>query len=106
MKTWTRAQREAPISIGLRVPVQETKMIHHSGWLVVSSAQDFMPWINKHFVDPSSSKLPEKYNIKFGVGMIDESHEEYFKQTGRGKIIYDIPTNRPYLWEYSGTTFS
>jgi len=82
------------------------KETHHSGWLVISSAQDFTPWINKHFTRSSQPKGP-KYNIEFGIAMIDESHEEYFKQTGRGKVLYDIPsTNQPFLWGHSGTPFS
>jgi hypothetical protein len=91
---------------------------HHSGWLVVSSAQDFMPWVNKHFTGVSiatpsktplktPSKTAKKYNIEFGIAMIDESHEEYFKQTGRGKVLYEMPSaNQPFLWGYSGTPFS
>jgi hypothetical protein len=47
------------------------KDTHHSGWLVVSSASDFMPWIDKHFKSASLSKGPKKYNIEFGIAMID-----------------------------------
>ncbi|PVH73085.1 hypothetical protein DL98DRAFT_58600 [Cadophora sp. DSE1049] len=42
--------------------------------------------------------------------MIDECHEEYFKNSGRAKILADIPrfnnSVRPFVWGYSGTPFS
>jgi hypothetical protein len=42
--------------------------------------------------------------------MIDECHEEYFKNKGRAQILTNLPTSnntvRPFVWGYSGTPFS
>lgn len=42
--------------------------------------------------------------------MIDECHEEYFRNKGRAKILIDLPRAnhnvRPFLFGYSGTPFS
>ncbi|KAH7308852.1 hypothetical protein BKA65DRAFT_174981 [Rhexocercosporidium sp. MPI-PUGE-AT-0058] len=49
-------------------------------------------------------------SLIFGIAMIDECHEEYFKNTGRAKILTDLPRFnsdvRPFLFGYSGTPFS
>ncbi len=46
----------------------------------------------------------------FGIAMIEESHEEYFKKKGRAQILTNLPTwsssLRPFVWGYSGTPFS
>ena len=48
--------------------------------------------------------------LVFGIAMIDESHEEYFKNKGRAEILTKLPTAntsvRPFCWGYSGTPFS
>ncbi|KAL5317120.1 hypothetical protein ACEPPN_014214 [Leptodophora sp. 'Broadleaf-Isolate-01'] len=49
-------------------------------------------------------------SLIFGIAMIDECHEEYFKNSGRAKILTDLPRFnndvRPFLFGYSGTPFS
>ncbi|KAE9363422.1 hypothetical protein N431DRAFT_357289 [Stipitochalara longipes BDJ] len=49
-------------------------------------------------------------SLIFGIAMIDECHEEYFKNKGRAQILTNLPTCntmiRPFVWGYSGTPFS
>jgi hypothetical protein len=49
-------------------------------------------------------------SLIFGIAIIDECHEEYFKNSGRAKVLTDLPrlnnTVQPYVWGYSGTPFS
>ncbi|KAG4441047.1 hypothetical protein IFR05_003455 [Cadophora sp. M221] len=49
-------------------------------------------------------------SLIFGIAMIDECHEENFKNSGRAKILTDLPRFnndvRPFLFGYSGTPFS
>src|ERR1700712_5526955 len=57
-----------------------------------------------------SWKAGTRCSLIFGIAMIDESHEEYFKNKGRAGILTKLPrqnnTVRPFLWGYSGTPFS
>lgn len=92
---------------------QERAEPYQSGWLVVTTAASYKDWIKtfdyKFQVKGQDGKMKQttKSGIVFGIAMIDESHEEYFKQAGRGKVLYDLPsTNQPFLWGYSGTPFS
>lgn len=45
--------------------------------------------------------------LVFGIAMIDEAHESYFKGKGRGAILDSLPTSNsevtPFLWGYTGT---
>lgn len=86
---------------------------YQSGWLVITTAGSYKDWIKKfdHKVqvkgEDGKLKATIRSQIVFGIAMIDESHEEYLKQTGRGKILLDLPsTNQPFVWGYSGTPFS
>ncbi|KAL2069359.1 hypothetical protein VTL71DRAFT_15697 [Oculimacula yallundae] len=49
-------------------------------------------------------------SLIFGIAMIDECHENYFKNSGRAKILTDLPrfnsNVRPFLFGYSGTPVS
>ncbi|KAK0110191.1 hypothetical protein ONS95_002842 [Cadophora gregata] len=49
-------------------------------------------------------------SLVFGIAMIDECHEAYIKNSGRAKVLVDLPrfnnSVRPFVWGYSGTPFS
>lgn len=91
----------------------DTPHERQSGWLVLTTAKTFKDWIKKFEYKGQVQgkdgkwKTGTRHQIVFGLAMIDESHEEYFKQTGRGKVLADLPSvNQPFLWGYSGTPFS
>ena len=86
---------------------------NHSGWLVLTTLLNYRDWIKKFeykgqvLGSDGTWKLGTRYQIVIGIAMIDESHEEYLKGTGRGKVLHDLPgAQKPFLWGYSGTPFS
>jgi hypothetical protein len=91
---------------------------YHEGYLLLTTKESY-PKFSKGFDyegqvhDPKNLgewKKGTRNSLIFGIAMIDESHEEYFKNSGRGGILANLPTAsnsvRPFLWGYSGTPFS
>ena len=101
-----------------RMTMRNESENHQSGYLLLTTIHSFKDTIKKFelkgykdamktFGPSKKGKAPDKYKIIFGIAMIDESHEEYFKETGRGKVLCDLPSrNQPFVWGYSGTPFS
>ncbi|PBP28226.1 SNF2 family protein [Diplocarpon rosae] len=92
---------------------------HHEGILLLTTKDNYPKSMKKYFEsagqvhDPKSPgewKSGTRNSLIFGIAMIDESHEEYFRNKGRAKILTELPRHnhavRPFLWGYSGTPFS
>lgn len=94
---------------------------YQDGYLILTTKENF-PKLAEHFKvkgqvkDPKKPKGPDEWQsgtrigLVFGIAMIDESHEEYFKGKGRGAILAKLPTYNcdvtPFIWGYSGTPIS
>ena len=91
---------------------------YHEGYLLLTTKETY-PKFAKKFETNGQVRDPKKGGewksgtrscLIFGIGMIDESHEEYFKNKGRAQILTNLPTwnnsVRPFVWGYSGTPFS
>jgi SNF2-related domain len=84
------------------------------GWLILTTKENFPNWAkNFHYdglvkVDGTDTwKKGKRVNLVFGIAMIDECHEDLTRNTGRNKILLDLPqANEPFLWGYSGTPIS
>jgi hypothetical protein len=92
---------------------------HHEGYLLLTTKESYPKYEEKKFQKEGQihdSKKPGEWKkgtrtaIIFGIAMIDESHEEYFKNKGQAKILTDLSRSnsnvRPFMWGYSGTPFS
>ncbi|CAL3964343.1 hypothetical protein PZA11_001725 [Diplocarpon coronariae] len=92
---------------------------HHEGVLFLTTKDNYPKSMKKYFESagqvhdpkrPGAWKSGTRNSLIFGIAMIDESHEEYFRNKGRAKILTDLPRQnnavRPFLWGYSGTPFS
>jgi hypothetical protein len=91
---------------------------YHEGFLLLTTKETY-PKFAKTFEYEGQVHDPKKLGewkkgtrtaLIFGIAMIDESHEEYFKNSGRGGILANLPTASnsvpPFIWGYSGTPFS
>ena len=92
---------------------------YHEGYLLLTTKESYPKYEEKKFRKEGQIRDPKKpgewkkglrTTIIFGIAMIDESHEEYFRNKGRARILTELPrsnTNvRPFVWGYSGTPFS
>ena len=91
---------------------------YHDGYLLLTSKETYSKFAKK-FENNGQIHDAKKHGewksgtrscLIFGIAMIDESHEEYFKNKGRAQILTNLPTwnssVRPFVWGYSGTPFS
>jgi SNF2-related domain len=91
---------------------------YHEGYLLLTTKETY-PKFAKKFENAGQVHGSKKHGdwktgtrscLIFGIAMIDESHEEYFKNKGRAQILTNLPTwnnsVRPFVWGYSGTPFS
>ncbi|TVY44660.1 DNA repair protein [Lachnellula occidentalis] len=92
----------------------DTAKPYQDGWLVLTTKENFPTWV-KHFQYDGMVKADgvgnwkkgKRVNLVFGVAMIDECHEDLTRNTGRNKILLDLPpANSPFVWGYSGTPIS
>ncbi|CZT12306.1 uncharacterized protein RCO7_09039 [Rhynchosporium graminicola] len=91
--------------------------------ILLLTTQEGFPKLVKEFSqtagwtrDPKDNNLwikntrQNRCSLIFGIAMIDECHENYFRNAGRGKVLADIPrfnsNVRPFLFGYSGTPIS
>jgi hypothetical protein len=92
----------------------DTARPHQDRYLVLTTRDSYKIWVKKFeykalVLSATKSETPTWVNgknrgIVFGIAMIDECHEEYFKEKGRSAVLADIPiTNSPFIWGYSGT---
>jgi hypothetical protein len=91
---------------------------HHDGYLLLTTKETYTKFAKKfenngqiHDVKKHGEWKPGTRScLIFGIAMIDESHEEYFKNKGRAQILTNLQTwnssVRPFVWGYSGTPFS
>jgi hypothetical protein len=91
---------------------------YQEGYLLLTTKETYLK-LSKKFESSGQIHDPKKCGewktgtrscLIFGIGMIDESHEEYFKNKGRAQILTSLPACnnavRPFTWGYSGTPFS
>lgn len=85
-------------------------------FLVLTTAQSYDAWIERFKYGGQRVMVQElnvlrtkygwtsgfKQNIQFGIACVDESHEEYNIEKGRGGVLGRLPGN-PMCWGYSGT---
>lgn len=94
---------------------EETARPHQDRYLVLTTPNSYKSWVKKFeygglflsyaksIENPTWVKA-KSGGIVFGLAMIDECHEEYFKEKGRARVLSDLPlTNNPFIWGYSGT---
>lgn len=91
---------------------------YHEGYLLLTTKETYSKCAKKFETNGQvhdSKKRGEwksgtRSSLIFGIAMIDESHEEYFKNKGRAYVLTNLPTwnnsVRPFVWGYSGTPFS
>lgn len=91
---------------------------YQEGYLLLSTKENFPKFVKQFQTEGQvhDSKRPGEWKkgirtaLVFGIAMIDESHEEYFRNKGRAEILTKLPTGNttvcPFLWGYSGTPFS
>lgn len=92
---------------------EDTAKDYQDGWLVLTTARtckkflqqfEYLGQVRDKADGWKSGKRP---GTVFGLAMIDECHEEYFKEKGRALTLTELPSaNLPFLWGYSGTPFS
>jgi hypothetical protein len=88
------------------------------GWLLLTTKETY-PVLAKGFETKSEVHDPKnpaawikgvRTSLIFGIAMIDESHEEYFRNKGRAEVLTKLPTEYslvvPFIWGYSGTPIS
>jgi hypothetical protein len=91
---------------------------YQEGYLLLTTKETYLK-LSKKFESSGQIHDPKKCGewktgtrscLIFGIGMIDESHEEYFKNKGRAQILTSLPACnnavRPFTWGYSGTPIS
>lgn len=95
--------------------LDDTAKPNQDRYLVLTATQSYKKWVKRfeytgQFVSSVSSaeKLTwvngKGRGIVFGLAMIDECHEEFFKEKGHAGVLSNIPlTNNPFIWGYSGT---
>lgn len=91
---------------------------YQEGWLLLTTKETYPKFAKMYQTEgqvhdpknPGNWMKGTRTALVFGIVMIDESHEEYFKNKGRAEILTKLPTGncsvRPFLWGYSGTPFS
>lgn len=92
----------------------DTAKPYQDGWLVLTTKENFPNWVKNFQYDgmvkadgAGSWKKGKRVNLVFGIAMIDECHEDLSRNTGRNKILSDLPpANSPFVWGYSGTPIS
>jgi hypothetical protein len=94
---------------------EDTAKLHQDRYLVLTTTHSYKNWVKKfeykgQFLSyAKSAENPtwvsdKSRGIVFGFAMIDECHEEYFKEKGRSGVLSHLPlTNNPFIWGYSGT---
>lgn len=96
----------------------DTPKGYQEGYLLLTTKESY-PKYERHFHskglvhdprNPGGWKDGIRTSLIFGIAMIDESHEDCFKNKGRAQVLTELPTAnncvRPFLWGYSGTPFS
>lgn len=99
-----------------RAYLDDTAKPNQDRYLVLTTTQSYKKWVKRFeytgqfvsSVDSDDEKLTwvngKGSGIVFGLAMIDECHEEFFKGRGHAEVLSNIPlTNNPYIWGYSGT---
>ncbi|KUJ23454.1 uncharacterized protein LY89DRAFT_182803 [Mollisia scopiformis] len=88
---------------------------HQAGWLLLTTKENYGKFAKRfeskgQVLDPENPgewKSGIRVALVFGIAMIDESHEEFFKNKGRAQILANLPTRNcsvtPFIWGYSGT---
>jgi hypothetical protein len=91
---------------------------YHEGYLLLTTKETYPKFAKKFETNGQIHdqkkrgewKSGSRSSLIFGIAMIDECHEEYFKNKGRAQILTNLPTwnnsVRPFVWGYSGTPFS
>ncbi|KAJ5053758.1 uncharacterized protein L3040_000049 [Drepanopeziza brunnea f. sp. 'multigermtubi'] len=92
---------------------------HQEGILFLTTKENYPKSMKAYFESPGFVHDPKveggwktgtRCSLIFGIAMIDESHEEYFKNKGRAGILANLPRQnnavRPFVWGYSGTPIS
>ena len=93
----------------------DTAKPYQDGILVLTTQIQAPLWIKKFEAQGrvrDDKKLGEwktgrRIQLVFGIAMIDECHEDYLRNSGRNRVLFNLPSvNQPFLWGYSGTPFS
>ncbi|KAK2626435.1 hypothetical protein QTJ16_003610 [Diplocarpon rosae] len=114
----TRGRMEA-VKAGKDKKENDKPKDHHEGILFLTTKDNYPKSMKKYFESAGQVQDPKnpgdwrsgtRNSLIFGIAMIDESHEEYFRNKGRAKILTELPRHNnavcPFLWGYSGTPFS
>jgi SNF2-related domain len=101
---------------------QDTAQADQDRYLILTTRDAYNQWVRTFEYDATAKSFTQSIaglmvntknrGIVFGIGMIDECHEEYHKGKGRSGVLLDLPpppttaVDAPFLWGYSGTPLS